>query len=252
LKAGADVGLRVLDKSESLNQCLKEVNPYYKQGHSYQVNCGLCCSAFELRNRGFDVVAKGSKANGTTKLDMLRAFKINDKDIKSVTENLDKRSNHITNQINDIYDHYDNTSSIDTKLKTWNKLQSLYTERSRAVYDGVCDEIRNMTSDDNARGMLFVTNEGSSHWINWVKTGNDIKIVDAQNSSYNVRDNLFQKWYKNPEVATTIFRTDNAEINYSEIKNFVDNRLEGRGSLYEKHGDLNISELKAWEAQHRG
>lgn len=41
-------------------QTLSGVNPLYAENRRYQINCGRCCDAYELRRRGIDVTAMGT------------------------------------------------------------------------------------------------------------------------------------------------------------------------------------------------
>lgn len=47
-----------IEKEQTLEENLKECNPNYKQGRSWQINCQRCVPTYELRARGYDVTAK--------------------------------------------------------------------------------------------------------------------------------------------------------------------------------------------------
>lgn len=55
-----------LATKESLEQSLKAVNPHFEEGPEYQYNCMFCSTAFDLRQRGFDVEAKPRRMGGRT------------------------------------------------------------------------------------------------------------------------------------------------------------------------------------------
>lgn len=50
-------------KLEGTDGSLKSVNPNYRKGEEYRNNCTNCVPAYELRKRGYDVIAKPSTKN---------------------------------------------------------------------------------------------------------------------------------------------------------------------------------------------
>lgn len=54
-----DSGFRKLKKAETSNEAVKKINPNYKKGlTTLSNNCLLCSVAYDMRRRGYDVVAK--------------------------------------------------------------------------------------------------------------------------------------------------------------------------------------------------
>lgn len=47
-----------IEKEQTLEENLKECNPNYEQGRSWQINCQRCVPTYEMRARGYDVTAK--------------------------------------------------------------------------------------------------------------------------------------------------------------------------------------------------
>lgn len=50
-------GFRKKKLSQSIEEDLKNTNPNFSKGGDYQQNCGYCTVAYEMRRRGYDVVA---------------------------------------------------------------------------------------------------------------------------------------------------------------------------------------------------
>ena len=62
IKSEKDV--KKLSKKETSEESMKAVNPKFKDGFEYKRNCMLCTTAYDLRQRGYDVQAKPRKTGG--------------------------------------------------------------------------------------------------------------------------------------------------------------------------------------------
>ena len=50
----------------TLTEAVKGANPYYEEGNQYKVNCQRCVQAYELRRRGYDVIACAKPTRNNT------------------------------------------------------------------------------------------------------------------------------------------------------------------------------------------
>lgn len=190
-------GLLKYKQQESIESTLKKVNPKFSfLNPKYYMNCGNCGIAFEARMRGFDVEALGNPT-GMTKNSLGQFFK----GFKSET-------------FKDI--------DIDT-----NSLSLDLLTRGKQVEKSMMRGISEQCGNDDGRGMLFFPADFGSHWVSWIKNGNDVKFYNSQNTSVDLTKDVFSHYYyhrNNIDAALTSVRLDDLEINGDTIKNVVVNR----------------------------
>ena len=171
-------------------QDAKQINPFYVGYGGRANNCSNCSMAYELRRRGFDVQSKplyGGRLQG----DITKAF--GNPEVKSVSTAFPP-----------------------------NKKDLRFLGSNSYMHDNAVSELSKY--GDGARGtiMLNFRDTGMGHIFNWEVSGGSAKFIDAQDPS---RNRNMKKMFRDVAPASVrYFRTDNAQINYSLVGNFVENK----------------------------
>lgn len=63
IQFGGTISFRKTETNNSAVDALKECNPKYETDKAFQDNCQRCVPAYEMRRRGYDVIAKGKYLN---------------------------------------------------------------------------------------------------------------------------------------------------------------------------------------------
>lgn len=176
------------------------VNPHFNDGLDYQMNCGNCAIATELRRRGFDVEAGGNPGGITveqmTKLcknlksdSVFRPKAFSDRDFKGV----------------DAFD----TAAMGKRVK------SLIEKSLLKQYPA------------NSRGCLFVPTALGSHWISWeIDASGKFNLINSQNQSFDLEKDFFWMFTNdtsNVDTSLTAIRLDDVDFN-DTIKDIVKSR----------------------------
>lgn len=178
-------GLKRLAKPESLEETLRNVNPNYGDP-KYKNNCSACGIATSLRQRGFDVVAKST--GGEMRI------------LGGVVEECFKGAK--------------------------------ITDGSAVKFGRSRQDASEMLLNrfgDNASGVVSVqwkkayAPNGGGHVFNWQIKDGVVSFFDGQT---NKNDSVVSgHWERiNPNDSLTIARIDNAEINFEDVKKYVENR----------------------------
>lgn len=126
---------------------LGEINPHYRSEKNWQINCADCSLAYELRRRGYDVMADD-----------------NDDDYSKWAQN-----GNVTSVFPDAKsDYYDLTDASDYQEAT----------------DKLCSDMEK-NYPDGARGVMSITWAGNngSHEIAWEMVDGEPYFIDAQSGS---------------------------------------------------------------------
>lgn len=132
---------------DSVTKNIKEINPHYLSGEDWQTNCGDCSLAYEMRRRGYDVMADD-----------------HDADYSNWAEN---------GGITSVFpgatpDYYDLTDSGDPEKAT----------------EKLCKDMSN-NYPDGSRGVMDITwaDNNGAHMIAWEMHNNEPYFIDAQSGS---------------------------------------------------------------------
>lgn len=200
-------GLEKLANPETISDTLKAVNPKYSDfDRRYNMNCGNCAIAFEARLRGFNVEA-GPNPTGMTIASMGQFFKgFKSESFKQIDidENLIPKLD---------FDSVDFSSDL--------------MKRSSVIESTMKKSILSQCSTSDGRGMLFFPANFGSHWITWVKSGNDVTFYNPQNPSVKLSEDLFPfyKYHRNSfNAGMTSIRLDDLEINGDAIQSVIKNK----------------------------
>ena len=200
-------GLEKLVKPETMSETLKAVNPKYSDfDRRYNMNCGNCAIAFEARLRGFNVEAAPNPVGMTISSmgQFFKGFKTESFKQIDIDENLIPKLDF---------------DSVD--------FQSDLVKRSRLIESTMKQSVLSQCSNSDGRGMLFFPANFGSHWITWVKSGNDVTFDNPQNPSINLSEDLFPyyKYHKNSFSASmTSIRLDDLDINGDAIQSVIKNK----------------------------
>lgn len=180
-------GFHLKDKEWTRKEDLKAVNPeYHNFSTDTKQNCMLCTTAYELRRRGYDVIARKTPL-GFSNLDCEKWFP------SSKTEHL-----YWPDGKKDIQKAVDAAENgMNYKLLRQTKQMLL-------------------SQGDAARGNLMVVfPQGSGHSVHYEVRGNKVIISDAQNGKTN-GDYLLKH-----SVATQCLRLDNIDFDQKLVKELI-------------------------------
>ena len=198
-------GFKLKDKEMTEQEDLKAANPL-RSKDSYtrntRYNCVYCSHAYELRRRGYDVMAKLSK----DPVSCDEVFKVYPK-AKPV-----------------IFDPFE-TYELDekgrpsgyTKTKNLNEAKA----RSAKAVREIKKQFRNLASEEGSRGYLSIQwKQGGGHATTYFVKDGKVHIADPQSGKILT----FNEEYLNKVICGFAIRTDNiknSDINFEEIKRYV-------------------------------
>lgn len=198
-------GLKLKDKEMTEKEDLKAANPLrsndqYTRNTRY--NCVYCSHAYELRRRGFDVMAKLSKDPVNTE----EVFKVYPK-AKPV--------------IFDPFECYE----LDEKGRPngYVKTRNLSEAKARSVKarNEIKKQFRKLASEEGSRGYLSIQwKNGGGHAVTYFVKEGKVHIADPQSGKILT----FNEEYLNKVICGFTIRTDNiknSDINFEEIKRYV-------------------------------
>ncbi len=139
-----------INGEHSIEEDAKNTNPHYKEGIEYQMNCGFCGVAYDMRRRGYDVQAKPD-SNGLGLYDISTLYKTK-------------------------YGTSPTPMGIPIEM---NPDETTVDEYRQKLSDSFFNELNKF--DDGARGYVYLDWEfGPAHIVNFEKVGNEVYIVDSQ------------------------------------------------------------------------
>ena len=194
----AKTGLKLKNKELSTEKDLSRVNPGYQPfKKDTQNNCPMCCVAFDLRRRGFDVRAENSKS-GMTIGDIEKLYK-NGRFKETVTDNVYADKSNATALIR---------QSLDI---------GYYNKPKKEIAN---DIVHSITSNGDSRGII------SNRWQNLDASAGHVVMYEVKGGKLTIMDGQTNTVYKNPNDYLTktdmgsvkFMRTDNLEPNYKTIK----------------------------------
>ena len=195
------------DDSFLRNKAL-EINRWDETNPGSMMNCGNCAIAFEAKMRGYDVFAKDNP-NGMAQFSIGSMF-------KGLKEESFAKVDIDSSKIKSLESCIDNNFMYD--------LDALRT-RGKQVESAIKDTItKSYGSSDEARGMLFVPMTTGSHWVSWVKKGNDVKFVNSQNLKIDLVKDVFSQYYNHRNIdaaALKAIRLDDLDFVNDEIRRVV-------------------------------
>ena len=185
-----------------------EINNWDETNPGSMMNCGNCAIAFEAKMRGYRVCAKDNN-NGMTASSIGQLFKglkeesfakvdIDNSKLKSLESCIDDDFNIIPGALRD------RGKQVETAIK--NTIATSYR------------------SSEEARGMLFVPMTTGSHWVSWVKKGNEVKFINSQNNKVDLIEDCFSLYteYRNNDAASLkTIRLDDLEFNNDNIRSVI-------------------------------
>ena len=177
-------GLRLKSKEQTRAQDCAAANPYLKREFkSYSwMNCAPCVAAYDIRRRGYDVVAGDPFKDGVHDDGILNFY-------NSVTED-------------DVQYYYEYIDDVPTRV-TVKHSKELYDHTKKTILD----------QGNGARGMLLVDLPTCSHAISYENRNGEILVLDPQeNREYTL------KWVSDISVDIGVFRTDDKEPNYDWLQ----------------------------------
>ena len=189
---------KTADTSRDEDQAM--INPYYDEDEiAYSMNCVYCTAAYDLRRRGYDVVA--NPANSVVP-------PCGEKEISSWYKDT-------TIDDWDIY-------GLDTRDATG--LPPVFSEEDAAkLYSNAYDALDKMPDNSYGQFCIWYT-LGSGHSMVWEKVGGKITIRDCQtNNAYTYEE--FTKVWSGYVESISILRTDDKEPTV-KILGVVQNRKE--------------------------
>lgn len=161
------------------------VNPIHKGDKYRDWNCGYCTIAYDLRRRGYDVVAPDRKI---------------------------LKGKEIVNSYSGITTSDVQAFSLQSGEKDWNSVKAPSAERSNKIYKWANAKLKEQGI--GARGMFNIAfGEDVGHAMNYEVTKNGVKIVDSQSGDV----------YRLSQITpfctdVNIIRVDHLTPNYAYIK----------------------------------
>jgi hypothetical protein len=185
-------GLHLKDKDWSISQDVKAINPGYKNfNQNTKSNCMICTTAFDLRQRGYDVLA--DKA----------------------------RYGYFKNQVKEWYPKAEivrRTTFDKTTVKNPIQLDIQVHKNYRAVMKDTLSDIKQQGIGARGNLMMDFNGFGGGHSVAYSVTDKGVVLHDCQTG----------KTYKRPESLMSKFkygyaysRLDNVEPDYSKVKEVV-------------------------------
>lgn len=182
------LGFKFKKQKISIQEDVKNINPKYSIFNSkYNMNCGNCSIAFEMRRRGYDVEANPNSLG----------MKISN--------------------LGEFFSGLKSESFIQMDIPNLIQNAKPTTQRGKDIEKLISSNIAKAYEGD-ASGSLFFPHTYGSHWINWVKEGDKVSFYDGQNPKIDLVNDLFAHYKYNPntfEANLTSVRLDNLQINPS-------------------------------------
>ena len=181
-------GLNLKTSATTLDEDQKLINPNYSPDSKYDENCAFCSIAYDLRRRGYDVVAKPEITkygnSGTTNLSNVDMAKLYNTEPTSVSYLADKHG-------------YSND----------------FVGQSKAT------EAEILSYGEGATGFLNVSwSSGGGHSVAWEVENGKVVVRDCQtNKKHEIVNLVIRSNYAD------IVRTDNAQPS-DEVLQYVENR----------------------------
>ena len=203
VKIDKKTGLRLKDGESSMKEDLKAVNPTYSAaGSNSNNNCGYCAFAYEMRRRGFDVIAKLS-SSGISSTEYYKIFPTAKPKVMDPYGVTVLNKNGIPTGFNDVKNM--NKARI-FKMNNTIKLKRQFSELSK---------------EEGSRGLLSIQwYENGGHATTYFVEDGKVHIADPQTRKILV----FNSSYLDHAMCVTAIRTDNIkteDINIEEIKRFI-------------------------------
>ena len=206
-------GFNKLNKPDSIEDAAKKVNPRYDVDYASNArnNCVFCSTAYEMRRRGYDVIAKPS-----TKPQLISIFqdafpgakfKLYPPESKSCIEIIRDSKGKMT----------------DLQIKDFD----MYRASQRKAIRGENEElaIETMTSlkkEKNSRGQLsIVWPYGGGHSISYEVKNNKLTVIDPQNGKVYDTDYKIEKLLAS-SISASSYRLDNCDIDPEVLRNLIE------------------------------
>ena len=181
-----ETGLYLKNKETTEIEDMKAANPGFRNfSDDTKNNCSLCSAAFEMRRRGYDVIAKkdnyGKSASDQEKL--YKGGKFKDYGV---------------------YEHVDDSSK--------------YREDRKNAKENLRLFLEDISKQGNARGCMNVAwKSGGAHSMVYIVKDGKVSILDCQSGKQYSDPNKILKL----GFGFSYMRTDNLEINMDEMKKRV-------------------------------
>lgn len=200
-----ETGLHKKDREYTIHEDSKKVNPARLQGlTNTRVNCAYCVTAYELRRRGYDVIANTSnKPVGSMKL-----YQTYFKDTKrNIEKNVSEYFNPDAKHMEEVF-----KPGKEEKGRTALELAMRGENKEHAAHI-----IKELSSKSNQRGLVTLFwGSGSSHVMNYETKNGKVTFIDSQcGKTYTEKDaeDIFSSAF-----ASTYYRIDNCDLNLKKIK----------------------------------
>lgn len=181
-----------------------EINRWDESNPGSMMNCGNCAVAFEAKMRGYDVFARDNPT-GMAQFSVGSLF-------KGLKEESFAKVEIDTTKLKDYFDLTGRGKQVETAIK--NTITKSYN------------------SANEARGMLFVPMDSGSHWVSWVKKGDQVKFINSQNNNIDLVRDCFSRYteYRNfDSAALKTIRLDDLDFNDSAIRSVIESGRNGSG-----------------------
>lgn len=208
-----ETGLKLKTKQCTPEEDMKVINPGFRTFEKkYQHNCSMCTAAYEMRRRGYDVIANTNE-NGASTSEIMKWFP---------GCRLGSFSKANTQFIDMSFNYYSN--SIMSKLKYKQKDISSYENvlkladagKNKPLSDTISKGL--ISQGDGTRGCLLLAwGRGAGHAVTYEVNKGKLTIRDAQSN----------KTFSNPEeilsyaVGAFFIRLDNVKFDKDKIKEAV-------------------------------
>ena len=202
-KIDKKTGFRLKNEESTEKEDLKACNPFYGKNSSFSTtnNCAYCSFAYDLRRRGYDVMAKLSPTG------------VSNEDIFKVYKNAKPR----------IMDPF-NAMVLDKDGKPTNlaNTKNLSKARSSLLAPGKVNKVfKQLASEEGSRGLLTIYWQGGGgHATTYFVKNGKVKIADPQTGKILT----FNSEYMNKVAYGYTVRLDNMpieDIDLEEIKRYV-------------------------------
>ena len=207
-----DTGFYKLNKTPTIEEAAKSVNPRYKQKNATNArsNCVYCSTAYEMRRRGYDVIAKPSTKGREVEIfqDMFPGAKFQFHSADSGLEVVWNKSG---------------TRYKEIKLKDYNEWRSA----SEKAIVGKNKELSSLTmkelkKEKNSRGQITIGwPYGGGHSISYEVKNSKLTIIDPQNGKVYNTDSEIESFLSHATYAGH-YRLDNCDIDPDYIKDLVE------------------------------
>ena len=212
-----------------------EINNWDETNPGSMMNCGNCAIAFEAKMRGYQVCARDNPS-GMAQFSIGSLF-------KGLKEESFAKVDIDNNKLKSLESCVDENFNVN--------IESL-RNRGKQVEAAIKSTItKSYGSSDEARGMLFVPMTTGSHWVSWVKKGNEVKFINSQNNKINLVEDCFSLYTEhrnNDSAALKAIRLDDLEFNNDNIRSVIQS---GSSKVVDKliQRTYNTDALKTFEVK---